>query len=500
MAISFSRFVDITSGVGAGAGVRARDLIGRIFSTNPLIPTGSVVEFESADAVLTYFGSDSDEYAIAAFYFGWISKNIKKAQKIGFASWADVAVAPRIFGKVQTQALGSFTSITAGTFSLTLGADTETVGPINFGAAASLAAVAALIQTAVHSAGSGALWTSATVVWNSTRGSFDFTGGATGDNVISVSAGTGGSDVAGQLGWLTGAIVSDGSAAQTVTEVLSESTETSNNFASFSFIPTLDLSEKTEAAEWNDTQNNMFIYCVPVTAANAAATSAALIDLSGVSLTLSPLATEYPELVPMIILAATDYAARNSAVNFMFTQFTLTPSVSTDSDANTYDALRVNYYGSTQTAGQVLDFYQRGTLCGLSTDAVDQNVYANEIWLKDKAGSSIMSLLIALPKVSANSAGKIQLQGVLQGVVDQGLFNGVVSVGKPLSMNQKLYIGQITGDDLAWHQVQNNGYWYGVTFESYVTTDGRTEWKAVYTLCYSKDDAIRKVDGTHVLI
>ena len=27
-----------------------------------------------------------------------------------------------------------------------------------------------------------------------------------------------------------------------------------------------------------------------------------------------------------------------------------------------------------------------------------------------------------------------------------------------------------------------------------------TEWKAVYTLIYSKDDAIRKVEGSHVLI
>ena len=92
MAISFNRFVDITSGVGAGATARQRDLIGRIFSANEMIPPGSFVEFESADAVLDYFGSASTEYDMAAFYFGWISKNITRAQKISFARWASAAV------------------------------------------------------------------------------------------------------------------------------------------------------------------------------------------------------------------------------------------------------------------------------------------------------------------------------------------------------------------------------------------------------------------------
>ena len=103
-------------------------------------------------------------------------------------------------------------------------------------------------------------------------------------------------------------------------------------------------------------------------------------------------------------------------------------------------------------------------------------------------------------RVPANAEGRGQVIGILQDVIDQALFNGVISVDKPLTITQKLYIGQITGDDLAWHQIQNTGYWLDAAAESYVTTDSRTEWKIVYTLVYSKDDAIRKIDGTHVLI
>ena len=77
MAISLKRYVDITSGVGAGVGVAARLLIGRFFSTNPLIPTNSSIDFDSADAVSTYFGSTSDEYLRAVF-----NKSLDLKQKV----------------------------------------------------------------------------------------------------------------------------------------------------------------------------------------------------------------------------------------------------------------------------------------------------------------------------------------------------------------------------------------------------------------------------------
>lgn len=497
MAISIKRYVDVTSGVGAGAGVRTRELIGRLFTVNPLLPTGSFGEFGSADEVGAYFGTTSEEYKRALFYFGWVSKNIKRAKKISFARWADAATAPQIYGKVANYALSAFTGITAGTFSLTLGATTNTIGPLNFSTATSLSDVAAAIQTAIRSK-TGAMWTGATVTYNATRKSFDFVGGQTGAAVISVAAGS--PDVALALGWLTGATLSNGSALQTVSDVLTQSADGSSNFGSFLFMRALSLAEVTEAATWNDARNVQFMFTPSVLAVDAANYYAALAGLSGVTVTLSATSGEYPEMVPMIVLAATDYTARNAVQNYMFQQFTLTPSVTTDADANTYDAQRVNYYGRTQTAGQLIDFYQRGVMMGLATDPTDQNVYANEMWFKDAAAAQILSLLLNLPRVPANAAGRAQLLAGLQSVIDQALFNGTISVGKTLTTTQKLYVGTITGDELAWHQVQNIGYWIDCTIQSYVTVDSRTEYKAVYTIVYAKDDAIRKVEGSHVLI
>lgn len=499
MAISFSRYVDITSGVGGGAGVRQRDLIGRLFSTNQLIPTKSLIEFDNADDVGTYFGTTSEEYKRAAFYFGWISKNITKARKIAFARWSDTATKPQLFGKVGDYSLNAFQAVTAGNITITMGAETNPVGPISFSTATSLSDVASILQSAIR-AESGDQFISATVTYDAVRKSFNLEGSQDGVAPIAIEAGAT-NDIAALLGWLDGAILSDGVAAETVTDALIESTDASNNYGSFLFLPTLTDVQVEEVAAWNNTQNVLFMYCVPVSAAKSSSYYNMLKGYQGIAVTLDvgP-ADEYPEMVPMIVLAATDYSRRNSTQNYMFQQFNLTPSVTKTADSNIYDPLRVNYYGRTQTAGQFIDFYQRGVLMGLATNPTDMNTYANEQWLKDAAGAAIMELLLSLAKVSANTEGRSQLLATIQSVIQRALFNGTISVGKPLGNTQKQFIIAQTGDPLAWVQVENIGYWIDCTLQSYVTTDGRTEWKAVYTLIYSKDDVIRKVEGSHQLV
>lgn len=499
-AIAFTRYVDITSGVGAAAAASTRDLITRLFTDNPILPPQSFVEFTSIEEVGVYFGTDSDEYLRAQFYFGWISKNITAAQKISFARWVDVGQAGVVYGRVGTYTVGNFSSITTGRLNLTLGAATHELTGINLSGAGSLAAVASTIQTAVRAYTAGAMdWTAATVSYDATRKSFNFVGGVAGPEPLVVLAATTGTDVATALGWHTGAIVGQGSAVETVTNTLADSAAASNNFGTFLFMPALDTSEVTEAALWNNTQNNLFMFLIPVTSANAETISDAIIDYAGSAMTLAPISGEYPEMVPGMIEAATNYSARNSTQNYMFQIFALTPSVTTDADADTYDALRVNYYGQTQTAGQYIQFYQRGTLTGLPVNPRDMNTYANEQWLKDAAGAAIMTLLLALAKVSANTQGRGQLMVTIQSVIAVALNNGTISVGKPLTNAQKLFITNATGDANAWHQVLTIGYWLDVQIVPFVE-DEVTEYKAVYTLIYSKDDIIRKVEGTHVLI
>ena len=495
MAISFKKYIDITSGVGGGAGVRDRDLITRVFSTNSLIPANSFLELDSAEDVASYFGSSSEEYKRSVLYFGWVSKNITRPKKISFARFVEQSQAPIIFGASKMHSLEVLKAVVSGTLAVSIGGQSEELTGIDFSAVASFADVASTIKIAINTK-SGEQFSSATVSYDAVVKRFILTGGKAEDAEISASG-----EVADLLGLAQGAINSNGALAQTVTDTLIASTDASNNFASFLFMSSLSDEQIKEIAEWNDTQNVMFMYLVPVTDKNADTLSALLLGYSGTTLTLTTRKGEFDEMIPGIVLAATDYAKRNSVQNYMFQQFPeLTAKVTNTVEANKYDSLRVNYYGQTQTAGQNISFYQRGVMMGGASDLVDQNVYANEAWLKDTVAAQIMSLLLSVSRVPANNNGRAQLLAVIQSKINQALDNGTVSVGKALSTFQKLYIAEITGNPLAWQQVQNIGYWVDCQMQTYVTQDGRTEYKAVYTLIYSKEDAVRKVEGTHTLI
>jgi hypothetical protein len=69
MSISISRYVDITSGVGGASVVAQRSLVARIFTSSSLVPPRSFVAFSTAEAVGDYFGTSSEEYLRAVFYF-----------------------------------------------------------------------------------------------------------------------------------------------------------------------------------------------------------------------------------------------------------------------------------------------------------------------------------------------------------------------------------------------------------------------------------------------
>ena len=511
MPIPISNYVAITSGIGGGAVVGQRNLGALIITGNTLCPTGTILTFTSAAAVGTYFGTSSEEYKRAVFYFGWVSKSISSPTQISFWFWNnDVATGSLIFGAPGPYTLATFTAISSGEIALTLGGVTHTLTGINLSGAGSLATVASDLQTAIqaYSAG-GSAWTGATVTYNPAgNGSFNLVSGSTGTDVVSVAVAAA-NDLGGPLGWLStgGAIYSNGTAAQLITANLNQLINLSNNFGSFCFTFGLApvLATITSAANWNNslTPNIQFMFSINVTAANASSWQAALYAIGGITATLSSpgsaATTEYPEMCPMMILAATQYTNANSTQNYMFQQFNLTPSVSDPTNQANYDNLLINYYGQTQTAGQLINFYQRGVMWGLAVNPSDQNIYANEIWFKDACGVALMNLLLAFNEVPANRTGLSQVLSTLQTVIQQALSNGSISVGKTLTTLQQLYITEQSGNATAWQQVQNAGYWVSAAVQAY-TVGSSTQYKIVYTIIYSKEDDVRLIQGTDILI
>ena len=511
MTISFSRYINIVSGVGGAAAIPGRIFMLRLFTTNVLLPPTTYAEFSNANDVGTFFGFASAEYARAQFYFGWVSKLISSPPKISFARWCESAVAPSIYGSATpAPSLAALNAVTAGGFTLTVAGTPTAFTGLDLAAAGSLSAVAAAVQSKIQS-GSGAMFTDATVTYDASRGAFDLVMGTTGAATFAVTDGA--QTPLALLNWTaaSGAAIGVGEGAETITEVLTASTAASNNFGSFDFIPYFDQAQVVEAATWNAAQSINFIYCQAAAATDAVNFGTATLGLAGTGIT-AVTATDgddFMEMAPGIIFAATQYnTGRLVSQNYMYQLFPTMPvSVSSDAVADAYDAVRVNYNGITQDNGATIAFYQRGVLGGGLDAATDMQAYADAAWIADAAGVQLMNLQLAMGQIPANSAGITMMttqlvQGVIGGTGQQGtaLYNGVISVGKKLSVLQQQYITSLAGDPVAWRKVQNQGWWLTVSISSIVTEDNRTEYQANYLLIYSKNDFVRKVNGQHTLI
>lgn len=518
MAIAFSKYIDITSGVGGGSAVAQRDLILRLFTKNILMPTSSYVEMTTLADVGYWFGTSSEEYKRASVYFGFVSKNITSPEKISFARFNPTAVAPRIIGGKTLTALATWQGITNGSIKIEIAGTTQQISAIDFSACANLADVADTLQTAIDDAFPGGL-----VSYDSVNKRFNYVGATTGAQTISAAPGTIGTDIIELVNWVEGpnpianARFSDGAGAQTYVDCLTASDEASDNFGSFEFLPYYTdpevgdpelvymlLNDAVDVATWNNAQNVKYMFCLGVLRADYSTYAAALIDIGGTAATdVSATLTDYqyPEMIPAMVLAATRYNRPNSVQNYMYQVASgMAATVTDTATAAELSSARINYYGKTQKAGRYPMFYQDGYLMGGTEDPTDMGVYANEMWLKDKIGASLMSLLLALSYIPANAAGRAKIiTQIQQDGVAPALTAGVISVAKTLTTTQKQYIDTITGIADSWRDVQNSGYWLDCEIVPVVVGDV-TQYQAEYTLIYSKNDAIRKVVGTQILI
>ena len=497
MPIPFRNYVDISSNVGGAAAAAARDLMLRLFSISDQIPDNTVVEFADAASVGVYFNSTiGQEFLQAQFYFNFVGKLGTQASLISFAAWAQAATFAHVIGDDTHDDLDTLKLITDGTIEVTVGSNVASLTGLDFSADASLSDVADKIETAlVLESGFAA----STVVYEGAPGRFVFTFGVSGAQVCSIAPVGSGTDIITPIGWNEPEVrISDGSNITTLTTALQQTSALSNNFGSFATIPTLDAAEDLEAATWVDGENVTFMYLQKVLAADVASNFSALGGLSGVGATLySASVAEFPWLLPGAIFGATQYLRRNSAANYMFQiDGALSALVTTGTLAATYDAASTNYYGNTQQAGSVLEFYQRGVLFGTVQDPLGMGIFANEIFLKDSIGVALINLLIAINALPANSAGVAQVLATIQPSLDVSLNAGIISVGRTLTVTQRAFVQGVTGDANSYIDLETIGYW--ITAIVAEPTPGNFEIQ--YTLLYTKNDAVRKITGVNSLV
>lgn len=499
MAISQTKYVQITSGQGGGAAAARKELIGRFFVDNIKIPTDTVLEFESADSVSGYFGSASDEYKYAGSYFGYVNKYQSMPGKISFYRNDTAGAKACIYG-TKKPVLAALKAVTDGSMNISMGGSEYSITGLDFSSATSFADIASAVQSAIRgNTSGGTLWTAATAEYSSADNVFIFQGGDIGDIAISsASAAESGTDISGLIGWnaASAPIISQGKAACTYTELLNASFGISNNFGSFAVSGTLTTAEIAEIAAWTHGKNCQAMYSQNVSRSNASEVYEAVKDYDGTALTLDGTAgTAF--IIPMAIMAATDYERVNGTVGYDFVQFPgAEVTVTTDADYETFVSMRINFYGQTQQSGKGIAFYQHGYLQG---SIEDMGAYASEIWLKDAMATEFMNYMLAAPKWPANEEGLNTGAGLAIGIIQEAKTNGTIMAAKELTNVQKAYIAQLAGEPEAWRDVYSEGFRFRGSI-SQKTENGALKYVYTYMLIYSKGDIVRKVEGAHTLI
>lgn len=500
MPIPSTRYVEITSAVIGASSVAVQSLTGRRFTSNPLVPTDHIVTVLNGGAQ-DYFGAQTPEARFAAQYFSYVSPApASKANNLQYAAYAPAGRAPTLFGAPNNSTLAALQAVTTGSLSIQLGDAAINLTGINLSTALTFADVASLLQTAIRAA-VGPQYTAALVTYDSLTEEFKIVGSVVAAADAAVLAAPVGTDIGSliSLGGV-GSVQSPGVAAQSPLQAFILAEAITDSFGSASFQDSMTLEQAVDLATYVAGQNIKYQLYLSVSRADYETWSAALINIPSVGLILNATANEYKESLPQAIMAATDYDRRNATVNYMYRQSALTGDVTDGAESLDLDAARVNYYGTTASAGQRISFFQRGFLMGGATAALDMNVHANEQWLKAFMAARFLAMELSTGKIPANNEGRGMCMLVIAEGVDRAKFNGTISVGKLLSSLQQIAITELTGDALAYLEVQNNGYWTDVAMVEVTGPGGIPEYVAKYTLVYSKNDVVRKIEGSHNLV
>ena len=502
MAIPSSRYVDITSSVGGAAQVSARMLVLRHF-TNAIVPRGSVWEFSNADDVGLEFGFISREYSIALKYFGFVDKTGRSPKVLQFALWSDAVNEASILGGVASD-LTTLKAITGSDLlTVTMNGIGATPASLDCSGAADQDAVAALIEDALQLNTGAESWT---CVYDSGSTKFTIADPAT-PTEFNATTIPGNDTTLTALGMDSASVtLTNATIIEEPFEAISYSIGENNNCGSLTCFARTGNRYLTEAqitaiAEWNHARNVEFQYHFASPDYDTDFYDA-IKGYSGTGSTYYTTATagEFQEILPCALLAATDYSSPSAAKNYMYTQMAgLTPTVTTSALANALDAIRCNYYGQTQEAGNQISFYQRGYLMGLSNAPTQMGVYANEQWFKAYLKASFLNLLLAMPIFPADDSGVALALATIDDAILVAKDNGVISQGKELDNTQKNYITAITSETDAWETVRNTGTWISAEVVPVVVNDV-TEYAIDYAVIYLKRDAVNKITGRHILI
>jgi len=477
MSIPASSLVTVNPGV-LSAGGNPLNFNGVILTENVTLPTGAPTSFPSADSVAAYFGATSIEAKMAAVYFSGYINGTRLPLALMFARYPATALAAFINGG-PAPTLATAKLATAGQFHIVMDSTPVTVTAIDLSSAASLAAVALDVQTALRAAlvtASYAAAASVTVTYNSTIGCFVITSGTTGaSSAITYASitGAGANDLATVLGLtaITGATLSQGANVDDPTTFMNALILSTQNWVSFgtTFLPS--ATDMEAFSSWTNAQDGRYLYVAWDNDATAAGSPGAFTGFgkwlynnqpSGTAAVWAGAGTVNGPLLAAFVMGVTasiNFNQEKGRISYAFKgNANLTPEVTDLTTANNLIANGYSFYGDYATANQQFLFFNNGQLSG---DYLWIDPYVDAIWLNNALQLALMTLFSNVNALPYNTQGYTMIETVVQGIIQQALFNGVIVPGVTLSAGQIAIANSQAGTDIS-SQLQNQGYFFQV--------------------------------------
>ncbi|EEO27179.1 DUF3383 family protein [Oxalobacter paraformigenes] len=442
-----------------GAGSSDLGINGLFIGKNNLIPAGQVTEFNSADAVSDWFGSDAYETTLANVYFNGFTNCTKFPSALYFVPYITAARAAWARGSsLKGMTLATLKTITGG-LAVTIGGTEYKTEAINLSAVTSFtdAATALTSDLGLSSAG--------TVTWDALSSRFTITSTATGaEATITQVTGT----AAKSLG-LASAVLSQGAAVNTLTDILNFAKKQNLNWALFSTVEQPEQDENTEMAIWANNQNKGWGFIMSDNDPNAEIANnetcfgflARDMKYEGVAAVYD--ANENPTLKAFVLgmCASVDWNALNGRVDAAYRrQSGLAPTCRDGQTAQNILDNGYSYYGAVGGRGKdnTYNFFYNGNMPGSYSRL---GKFINQVWLNNKIKLTVIDLMLALNSFPYNDEGYTRLRNAISGddgPVDAGLNNGVIRRGISLSGSQKEQIIAKVGFDIS-NELYSQG-WY----------------------------------------
>lgn len=465
--------VTVVPGV-LSAGGSALDMVGIILTESTRAPIGQVPFFANATDVGNYFGPSSTEASLAAIYFLGFDNSNKKPGSLGFAQYNTAAVSGYLRGGTVNLSLTQLQGLASGTIALTVGGVLETSTNINLAAATSFSSAATIIQAAFTSP-------PFTVSFDSISNAFVFTTTATGANATITQATDNALTEALMLTTATGAVLSQGAAAQTAPGTFMDGiVAVTQDWATFmtAFDPDNGSgnSNKQAFAAWTNAQDDEYAYVCwdtdisPTESVPATSSLGYLLNQSnssGTCLIWASSATYGMNKAAFICgaTASIDFTETNGRITYAFrsqtglvadvTNQTIAHNLGGDPQSIGSRGNYYNFYGAYATRNDQFVFFNRGFVSGpfLWFDS-----YVNQIWLNNALQLALMVLLTSVKSLPYNSAGYAMVEAACLDPIVQAINFGAIRAGVTLSTAQAAEVDSAAGVKIS-DVLQQRG-WY----------------------------------------